>query len=107
MYLLGYILKQCRLYLVDKSLNLVSYALEESVLAYQTAILRGDTEGASKVLPRIPKEHRNRIAQFLEAQGMWRRSRRSRTNLSANQRTRVCRLQGTSHGGCRGSRPQV
>jgi coatomer subunit beta' len=70
MYLLGYILKQCRLYLVDKSLNLVCYSLEDSVLAYQTAILRGDIDGAAKVLPRIPKEHRNRIAQFLEAQGL-------------------------------------
>jgi len=69
MYLLGYIPRDNRLYLVDKSYNIVSYALQLSVINYQTAILRGDVEAAAAILPKIPTEHRNRIAHFLDAQG--------------------------------------
>ena len=69
MYLLGYMARQNKVYLVDKSLNLVTYTLEQSILAYQTAVLREDLDAAARILPKIPKEHRNRIAQFLEAQG--------------------------------------
>merc|ERR1719440_1701175 len=57
------------MYLADKSLNLVSYALEESIITYQTAVLRGDMEAAAKILPKVGTEHRNRVAQFLDAQG--------------------------------------
>lgn len=40
-----------------------------SVLEYQTAVMRRDFETADRVLPTIPKEHRTRVAHFLEKQG--------------------------------------
>jgi len=70
MYLLGYIPRDNRVYLLDKSLNVVSYSLHLSIINYQTAILRGDLDTASKILPKIPNEQRNRIAQFLDTQGL-------------------------------------
>ncbi|KAK5868264.1 hypothetical protein PBY51_009294 [Eleginops maclovinus] len=69
MYLLGYIPKDDRLYLGDKELNVISYALLLSVLEYQTAVMRRDFSTADKVLPTIPKEQRTRVANFLEKQG--------------------------------------
>jgi len=68
MYLLGYIPKDNRLYLGDKELNIVSFSLLLSVLEYQTAVMRRDFETADKVLPTIPREHRTRVAHFLEKQ---------------------------------------
>lgn len=68
MYLLGYIPKDDRLYLGDKELNVISYALLLSVLEYQTAVMRRDFGTADKVLPTIPKEQRTRVANFLEKQ---------------------------------------
>lgn len=50
-------------------MNLYSYSLALAVVEYQTAILRGDMEGAEAMLPNIPSDQRNRIARFLEAQG--------------------------------------
>jgi len=70
MYLLGYIPAHNRLYLVDKGLNIVSYGLNLNIINYQTAVLRGDLETASNILPKIPNESRNRIAQFLDSQGL-------------------------------------
>ncbi|XP_060069348.1 coatomer subunit beta'-like isoform X3 [Ylistrum balloti] len=69
MYLLGYIPKDNRLYLGDKELNVVSYSLLLSVLEYQTSVMRRDFETADKVLPTVPREHRTRVAHFLEKQG--------------------------------------
>ncbi|KFB46946.1 AGAP004798-PA-like protein [Anopheles sinensis] len=69
MYLLGYVPKDNRLYLGDKELNVTSFALLLSVLEYQTAVMRRDFETADRVLPTIPKEHRTRVAHFLEMQG--------------------------------------
>lgn len=69
MYLLGYIPKDNRVYLGDKELNVVSYALLLSVLEYQTAVMRRDFETADKVLPTVPREQRTRVAHFLEKQG--------------------------------------
>lgn len=69
MYLLGYVPKDNRLYLGDKELNITSYSLQLSVLEYQTAVMRRDFETADRVLPTIPKEHRTRVAHFLEKQG--------------------------------------
>lgn len=68
MYLLGYIPKDSRLYLGDKELNVVSYALLLSVLEYQTAVMRGDFETAHSVLPCVPWDQRTRVAHFLEKQ---------------------------------------
>lgn len=69
MYLLGYLPQTNRLYLADKSTNIVSYTLHLTIINYQTAVLRGDMETANKILPEIPQDQRNRIAQFLDAQG--------------------------------------
>eukprot|EP01087_Luapelamoeba_hula_P020714 TRINITY_DN711_c0_g1_i2.p1 TRINITY_DN711_c0_g1~~TRINITY_DN711_c0_g1_i2.p1 ORF type:complete len:938 (+),score=169.54 TRINITY_DN711_c0_g1_i2:26-2839(+) len=69
MYLLGYIPSQSRLYLVDKNLNLVSYTLHLSIINFQTAIIRKDQEEAERLLPSIPLDARDRVAQFLESQG--------------------------------------
>lgn len=68
MYLLGYVPKDNRLYLCDKELSVVSYSLLLSVLEYQTAVMRKDFDTANKVLPTVPKEHRTRVAHFLEKQ---------------------------------------
>ncbi|KAJ3267946.1 hypothetical protein HDV01_003705, partial [Terramyces sp. JEL0728] len=48
----------------------MSYSLPVSLIEYQTAVLRGDTATAQQLLPSIPKEHRNKLARFLEAQGL-------------------------------------
>ncbi|XP_018783470.1 PREDICTED: coatomer subunit beta' [Bactrocera latifrons] len=69
MYLLGYVPKDNRLYLGDKELNVISFSLLLSVLEYQTAVMRSDFERADLVLPTVPKEHRTRVAHFLEKQG--------------------------------------
>ncbi|KAG0234987.1 Coatomer subunit beta' [Actinomortierella wolfii] len=68
MYLLGYIPRDNRLYLVDKDVNVVSYAISLTVIEYQTAILRKDFATAESLLPRIPADQANKIARFLEAQ---------------------------------------
>lgn len=69
MYPIGYVPKQSRIYCADKSVNLVSYSLDLSIINYQTAILRDDFEAAEQIFPKIPVDQRNRIAQFLEKQG--------------------------------------
>eukprot|EP00163_Fabomonas_tropica_P001540 TRINITY_DN11144_c0_g1_i1.p1 TRINITY_DN11144_c0_g1~~TRINITY_DN11144_c0_g1_i1.p1 ORF type:complete len:1039 (-),score=297.30 TRINITY_DN11144_c0_g1_i1:144-3260(-) len=73
MYFLGYLPKENRCYLVDNELNIISYALSLAVVEYQTAVVRGDLETASRLLKDIPKSdmaQMNRIAHFLEAQGL-------------------------------------
>ncbi len=68
MYLLGYIAKDNRLYLGDKEHSVVSYSVLLSVLQYQTHVMRKDFHIADQVLPSIPREHRTRVANFLEKQ---------------------------------------
>jgi coatomer subunit beta' len=70
MFLLGYLAKEGRLYLADKDLVIVSYQLQTAIINYQTAILRGDLDAAERFLPKIPPAERNRVAHFLEAQGL-------------------------------------
>jgi coatomer subunit beta' len=70
MYLLGYMSKENRLFMIDKEFNVVSYELLLSVLEYKTCVVRGDLATAATILPSIPDDHRNKIARFLEAQGM-------------------------------------
>lgn len=69
MYVLGYILRDSRIYLVDKDINVTSFALSLAVLEYQTLVLREDMETAAELLPTIPHDQRNKIARFLEGQG--------------------------------------
>jgi coatomer subunit beta' len=56
-------------YLVDKSLNIISYRVMLAVLQYQTAVMRGDFDAANALLPSIPESEYTIIARFLEAQG--------------------------------------
>eukprot|EP00455_Lapot_gusevi_P000869 TRINITY_DN1036_c0_g1_i9.p1 TRINITY_DN1036_c0_g1~~TRINITY_DN1036_c0_g1_i9.p1 ORF type:complete len:466 (-),score=191.14 TRINITY_DN1036_c0_g1_i9:54-1451(-) len=70
MYVLGYLMKENRVYLTDKQNNIISYQLLLSLLAYQTAIVRRDLEAAEGHLANIPREHHNKLAHFLEAQDL-------------------------------------
>src|SRR6202030_1433621 len=68
-YLLGYIARDGRVYLADKDVNVVSYALSLSVVEYQTVVLRGDMDAAEEILATIPVDQMPKIARFLEGQG--------------------------------------
>eukprot|EP00842_Homolaphlyctis_polyrhiza_P004024 jgi/Hompol1/4622/HPOL_003792-RA len=70
MYLLGYIPRDNRIYICDKNLAVSSYSLPLTLIEYQTAVIRGDMDHASRVLPTVPVDHRNRIARFLEGRGL-------------------------------------
>jgi len=69
MYLLGYLNKEGRVYLMDKTGSIVSYALLLSLLEYQTAVVRRDFDAANPILREIPREQHNAIAKFLYSQG--------------------------------------
>ncbi|KAF8804306.1 hypothetical protein BYT27DRAFT_7259293, partial [Phlegmacium glaucopus] len=60
LYLLGYIPSHNRVYLTEQDLRIYGYALSLSVVEYQTAILRGDTEAAAEILPTLPKDQLNK-----------------------------------------------
>jgi coatomer subunit beta' len=68
-YVLGYLPRDSRIYIADKDVNVVSFALSLAVVEYQTLILRGDLEAADELLPTVPKDQNNKIARFLEGQG--------------------------------------
>jgi Membrane protein involved in colicin uptake len=67
--ILGYLAKEDRVYVVDKSLNISSYRILLSVLEYQTAVMRGDFDTANELLPAIPESEYTTVARFLESQG--------------------------------------
>ena len=69
LYLLGYIPKYNKVFLMDKSHNVISYSLDLSVVEYQTAVLRKDFVAAESIFPQIPEKDRTRVAQFLESNG--------------------------------------
>jgi len=69
MYLLGYFAKEDRAFLVDKQLKIVSYNVLQSVLQYQTAVVRQDFEAANALLGDIPESEYPAVARFLESQG--------------------------------------
>lgn len=69
MYLLGFVPKEDRVFLVDKAYNVVSYRLRLSVLSYQTAVVRQDFVTANALLPLIPQSEYGGVARFLESQG--------------------------------------
>jgi len=66
---LGYLAKEDRVYLVDKSLNIIAYKVMLAVLQYQTAVMRGDFDAANVLLPNIPDSEYTKVARFLESQG--------------------------------------
>lgn len=67
--ILGYLAKENRVYLIDKSLNVVSYKIMLAVLQYQTAVTRGDFDAANELLTAIPESEYTTVAKFLESQG--------------------------------------
>lgn len=67
---MGYLPSHNRIYVADKDMGIYSYSLSLTVIEYQSAILRGDQQAAAEILPQVPAEQRNKIARFLEAQGM-------------------------------------
>lgn len=67
--ILGYLAKEDRVYLIDKSLSLISYKVTLAVLQYQTAVMRGDFDAANVLLPNIPEDEYTKVARFLESQG--------------------------------------
>jgi coatomer subunit beta' len=69
MYLLGFVPKEDRVFLVDKAYQVVSYRLRLSVLSYQTAVVRQDFVTANALLPLIPASEYAGVARFLESQG--------------------------------------
>lgn len=69
MYVLGYLPRDGRVYVADKDVNVVSFALSLSVVEYQTLVLRGDLDAANEMLPDVPADQKNKIARFLEGQG--------------------------------------
>ncbi|KAF8324305.1 coatomer beta [Cantharellus anzutake] len=70
MYLVGYIPAHNRVYVADKNLNIYGYSLSLAYVEYQTAILRGDLDGAVDILPSVPSDQRNKLARFLESQDL-------------------------------------
>eukprot|EP01134_Creolimax_fragrantissima_P001992 CFRG1992T1 len=69
MYILGYMPKDDRVYLVDKDLVVVSYSISRIVLEYQTLVMRRDFVNADGLMSQIPQVERTRVARFLEKQG--------------------------------------
>ncbi len=69
LFLLGYLPKEDRVYLMDKSRRIVSYTVLESYLQYQTAVVQKDFDAANEILPSIPESQYNDVARFLESQG--------------------------------------
>jgi len=67
--ILGYLAKEDRIYLIDKTLGIISYRVMLSVLQYQTAVMRGDFDEANEILPNIPETEYTTVARFLESQG--------------------------------------
>ena len=67
--ILGYLAKEDRVFLIDKSLNIASYRITLAVLQYQTAVMRGDFDAANELLPGIPEAEYTKVARFLESQG--------------------------------------
>ena len=69
MYLLGYLPRDGRVYIANKDVAVQSFALNLSVIEYQTLVLRDEMEAAAELLVDIPDDQKNKIARFLEGQG--------------------------------------
>lgn len=67
--MLGYLPRDGRVYICNRDVGVMSYALSLSVIEYQTLVLRGELEAANEMLGDIPTEQKSKIARFLEGQG--------------------------------------
>lgn len=68
-YVLGYLPRDGRVYIADKDVQIVSFALSIAVIEYQTLVLRGEMDDANDKLSEIPADQMSKIARFLEGQG--------------------------------------
>jgi coatomer subunit beta' len=68
MYILGYLARDGRIYLCDKDVVVVSFALSLALVEFQTLVLRGELETAMEMLPDVAPDQRNKVARFLEGQ---------------------------------------
>ncbi|KAI0465053.1 hypothetical protein LJB42_000271 [Komagataella kurtzmanii] len=68
-FLLGYLPRDNKIYVVDKNANVVSYHLSLNVLEYETVVLRGDLEHANEILKTIPESELPQVVKFLDKQG--------------------------------------
>merc|ERR1711871_294990 len=91
MYLLGFVPREDRVFMVDKMYNVFSFKLALAVLNYQTAVVRKDFEAANEFLPSIPHselavdlrnlevaksildEEKDDEADSIESQSKWKR----------------------------------
>lgn len=69
LFMLGYLPREDRVYLMDRSRSVFSYRALLAVLQYQTAVVRCDFETANTILPAIPESEHSSVARFLETQG--------------------------------------
>lgn len=67
-FFLGYVPKHNRVFLMDKSKNVVSYQLHVSVMQYEAAIISGDFDAAAAIMRDVPPQFHNKIARFLDKQ---------------------------------------
>ena len=67
--MIGYLPREDKVYLMDRSRNVFCYRALLAVLQYQTAVVRQDFETANTILPAIPETEHSSVARFLEAQG--------------------------------------
>ena len=67
-FVIGYDGKQQggRLYLIDKSLNIVSFSLQLALVNFQAAILAEDVHGAQAFFKEVPESQHSKLAKFLE-----------------------------------------
>ena len=71
MYLLGYMANKEKVYLTDKDVQVTTFSLSLKNIEYQTLVVRREDAAADAVLEEITSvEQRNKIARFLEDQGM-------------------------------------
>lgn len=69
MYVLGYLARDGKIYLCDKDVKVVSFALSLALVEFQTLVLRGELEAAMEMLPEIGGDQKSKVARFLEGQG--------------------------------------
>jgi len=69
LYLMGYLPTDNRVYLVDRDLQIISYALLASIVQFKSYIQKGMLREALDLLQSIPHAEHNRLAQSLERAG--------------------------------------
>eukprot|EP00760_Papus_ankaliazontas_P031065 PhM_4_TR5174/c1_g1_i1/m.27073/K17302/COPB2, SEC27; coatomer subunit beta' len=68
-YLLGFVAKENRVYLMDKERAVISFSLPIALLEFKTAIAANNLDAAQALLSKVPKSLMGRVAKFLDHQG--------------------------------------